>query len=55
MMEDLDDNTLEELARLICGDDDGPIYRKGYELPRLLQRADGVMSMIMTVHPAAPG
>lgn len=39
MMEDLDDNTLEELARLICGDDDGPIYRKGYELPRLLQRA----------------
>jgi hypothetical protein len=39
MMEELDDNSLDELARLVCGDDDGPIYRKGYELPRLLQRA----------------
>jgi hypothetical protein len=38
MMEGLDDNTLEELARLICGDD-GPVYRRGYELPKLLQRA----------------
>lgn len=34
----LDDNTLDEIARLICGDD-GPVYRQGWELPRFLQRA----------------
>ncbi|MGH3708668.1 MAG: hypothetical protein ACRDRQ_11305 [Pseudonocardiaceae bacterium] len=38
MMEALDDNTLDELARLICGDD-GPVYREGYKLPKLLKRA----------------
>jgi hypothetical protein len=34
----LDDNTLEEIARIICGDD-GPVYRQGWDLPRFLQRA----------------
>jgi len=34
----LDDNTLEEIARLICGDD-GPVYRQGWQLPIFLQHA----------------
>jgi hypothetical protein len=34
----LDDNTLDELARLICGDD-GPVYRQGWQLPIFLQHA----------------
>jgi hypothetical protein len=38
-MNQLDDNTLDEIARLICGDD-GPVYRQGWELPRFLQRAE---------------
>ncbi|GAA4598115.1 hypothetical protein GCM10023194_74810 [Planotetraspora phitsanulokensis] len=34
-MERLDDKTLQELARLICGDD-GPLRRQGWELPGFL-------------------
>ena len=34
----LDDNTLDEIARLICGDD-GPVYRQGWQLPIFLQHA----------------
>jgi hypothetical protein len=34
----LDDNTLDELARVICGDDD-LYYRQGWELPEFLKRA----------------
>jgi hypothetical protein len=34
----LDDNTLNEIARLIVGDD-GPLYRQGWELPGLFRRA----------------
>jgi hypothetical protein len=34
----LDDNTLDELASLICGDD-GPRYREGRHLDRLLENA----------------
>ena len=33
-----DENTLDELATLICGDD-GPYYRRGYQLSKLLERA----------------
>ena len=35
----LDANTLEELARVICGDDN-LYYRKGHELARFLENAD---------------
>lgn len=35
---DLDDNTLTELAALICGDD-GPYYREGWKLEQLLRNA----------------
>jgi hypothetical protein len=34
----LDENTLTELAALICGDD-GPYHRQGWQLPSLLERA----------------
>ena len=34
----LDAKTLESLADLICGDN-GPLYRKGYELPKFFQAA----------------
>jgi hypothetical protein len=34
----LDDNTLQELARLICGDD-GPYYRPGWKLAQFLVNA----------------
>ncbi len=34
----LDAKTLEALAELICGDD-GPVYRKGWELPGFFKRA----------------
>ncbi|MFC1443129.1 hypothetical protein ABUW04_33315 [Streptacidiphilus sp. N1-10] len=34
----LDGNTLEELARVICGDDN-LLYRQGWELPEFLKRA----------------
>lgn len=37
-MEPLDDSTLDEIARLVCGDD-GPVYRKGWEIPGLMKRA----------------
>ncbi|MEJ3750088.1 hypothetical protein WEI85_43370 [Actinomycetes bacterium KLBMP 9797] len=39
MLERLDDNTLEEIARISCGGDDLPVYRRGVELPKLLQQA----------------
>ncbi|MFJ3214442.1 hypothetical protein ACIPLC_00750 [Kitasatospora sp. NPDC086801] len=35
----LDDSTLAEIARLICGDDGPVIYRKGWELPQFFTRA----------------
>jgi hypothetical protein len=34
----LDENTLAEVASLMCGDD-GPYYRQGWQLPKLLERA----------------
>jgi hypothetical protein len=37
-MIDLDASTLDEIARLLCGDD-GPLYRKGWELRDFMQRA----------------
>jgi len=37
-MKRLDDQTLDALADLICGDD-GPLYRKGWELPLFFRRA----------------
>jgi hypothetical protein len=39
LLEGLDDNTLEEIARIACGGDDLPVYRRGVELPKLLQQA----------------
>ncbi|MFG2049583.1 hypothetical protein ACGFIW_19385 [Micromonospora sp. NPDC048935] len=38
MLETIDDNTLDEIARIACGDD-YPVYRRGAELPKLLQQA----------------
>ncbi|MGH8883685.1 MAG: DUF4145 domain-containing protein [Egibacteraceae bacterium] len=35
----LDGNTLDRIARLICGDDTSPRYRKGYELPKFFRGA----------------
>ena len=42
-MNRLDDKTLQEIARLICGDD-GPCYRRGFELAHFLTDAgwDGI-------------
>jgi hypothetical protein len=37
--EPLDDSTLAEIARLICGDDGPLIYRRGWELPQFFTRA----------------
>jgi hypothetical protein len=37
-MKSLDESTLEALAELICGDD-GPFYRKGWQLPRFFRNA----------------
>ena len=37
-MSRLDDSTVDEIARLLCGDD-GPLYRKGWELQSFLSRA----------------
>jgi hypothetical protein len=34
----LDNSTIDEIARLLCGDD-GPLYRKGWELQGFLSRA----------------
>jgi hypothetical protein len=34
----LDDSTIDEITRLLCGDD-GPLYRKGWELQGFLSRA----------------
>jgi len=34
----LDEQTLDALAELVCGDD-GPLYRKGWELPNFFRRA----------------
>ncbi|MFC6021863.1 hypothetical protein ACFP2T_37590 [Plantactinospora solaniradicis] len=39
MLEDVDDNTLDEIARIACGDHDRLVYRRGAELPKLLQQA----------------
>ncbi|MEU7761636.1 hypothetical protein [Micromonospora aurantiaca (nom. illeg.)] len=39
MLEGIDDNTLDEIARIACGGDDFPVYRRGAELPKLLQQA----------------
>jgi hypothetical protein len=38
MMKPFDDETLMGLAELICGDE-GPLYRKGYEIPKFFKRA----------------
>jgi hypothetical protein len=37
-MLDFDESTLDEIARLICGDD-GPLYRQGWELREFFRRA----------------
>jgi hypothetical protein len=37
-MIEVDASTLDEIARLLCGDD-GPLYRKGWELRDFIQRA----------------
>jgi len=37
-MSRLDGSTIDEIARLLCGDD-GPLYRKGWELQSFLSRA----------------
>lgn len=34
-----DDSTLEEIAAMVCGDDAGMKYRRGWELPGFLRRA----------------
>jgi hypothetical protein len=39
VLERIDDNTLEEVVRIALGGDDLPVYRRGAELPRLLQQA----------------
>jgi hypothetical protein len=39
MLEGIDDNSLDEIARIACGGDDFPVYRRGAELPKLLQQA----------------
>jgi len=36
---DLDDNVLAEIARLICGDDLAPRYRRSYEIERFFRNA----------------
>lgn len=39
-MKPFDDEILMGIAELICGDEgDGPLYRKGYQLPEFFQRA----------------
>jgi hypothetical protein len=37
-MPEFDESTLDEIARLICGDD-GPLYRQGWELREFFRRA----------------
>ncbi|BCJ68020.1 hypothetical protein [Polymorphospora rubra] len=39
MLEGIDDNSLDEIARIACGGDDYPVYRRAAELPKLLQHA----------------
>lgn len=39
MLEGLDDNTLDEIARIACGGEDVPVYRRGNELAQLLQQS----------------
>jgi hypothetical protein len=39
VLEGIDDNTLDEIARVACGGDDFPVYRRGAELPKLLHQA----------------
>ena len=39
MLEDLDDNTLEGIARIACGGDDQPVYRSTADLRKLLAQA----------------
>jgi hypothetical protein len=36
---ELDDNVLERLASLICGDDSTPYYRKGFEIEKFFEAA----------------
>ena len=38
-MKPLDDSTLEEIAVMVCGDDAGMKYRRGWEIPQFLRRA----------------
>jgi hypothetical protein len=38
-MKTLDDSTLEEIAAMVCGEDAGMKYRRGWELPQFLRRA----------------
>jgi hypothetical protein len=38
VLEQIDDNTLEGIARIACGGDDFPVYRRGLELAKLLQQ-----------------
>ncbi|GAB2570261.1 hypothetical protein Aab01nite_06330 [Paractinoplanes abujensis] len=39
MLEGLDDNTLDGIARVACGGDDFPVYRSTADLRKLLQQA----------------
>src|SRR4051812_26563734 len=38
MLEQIDDNTLEEIARIACGGEGFPVYRRGAARPRLRRR-----------------
>lgn len=38
-MKPFDDSTLEEIAAMVCGDDAGMKYRRGWELRQFLRRA----------------
>ncbi|GGM73102.1 hypothetical protein ACFFX1_17450 [Dactylosporangium sucinum] len=39
MLEQLDDNTVEEIARIACGGEGYPVYRRGADLPKLLRQS----------------
>ncbi|MGW4501480.1 hypothetical protein ACWENR_23060 [Micromonospora sp. NPDC004336] len=39
MLEGIDENTLDEIARIACGGDDYPVYRSAAQLLKLLQQA----------------
>ena len=51
-MSRLDDSTIDEIARLLCGDD-GPLYRKGWELQNFLSRQESRTSLSMTATTSA--